>query len=46
MNSASDADAKKAYQPPRLLIYGDLAEMTKGSRKNANSDMGSSKNTT
>jgi len=21
---------KKAYQPPRLLVYGDLTEMTRG----------------
>ena len=29
MKQPSKRSAKKAYQPPKLLVYGDLAEMTK-----------------
>jgi hypothetical protein len=29
MKQPSKRTAKKAYQPPKLLVYGDLAEMTK-----------------
>jgi len=29
MKQPSKRSAKKPYQPPKLLVYGDLAEMTK-----------------
>jgi hypothetical protein len=29
MKQPSKRTAKKPYQPPKLLVYGDLAEMTK-----------------
>jgi hypothetical protein len=29
MKQRSMRSGKKPYQPPRLLVYGDLAEMTK-----------------
>lgn len=29
MKQASKEPAKKPYQPPKLLVYGNLAEMTK-----------------
>jgi hypothetical protein len=29
MNQATKELAKKPYQPPKLLVYGNLAEMTK-----------------
>lgn len=28
MTPQSEASAKKPYQPPRLVIYGNLTEMT------------------
>lgn len=28
MKPQSDAPAKKPYQPPKLVVYGDLTEMT------------------
>jgi hypothetical protein len=28
MRPQSEASAKKPYQPPKLLVYGDLTEMT------------------
>ena len=29
MKQPSKRTAKKAYQPPKLLVYGNLAEMTR-----------------
>ncbi|HTA57212.1 MAG TPA: hypothetical protein VK805_03600 [Candidatus Baltobacteraceae bacterium] len=29
MKQPTKRSAKKVYQPPKLLVYGDLAEMTK-----------------
>ena len=29
MKQPTKRTAKKVYQPPKLLVYGDLAEMTK-----------------
>jgi len=29
MNQASKELTRKPYQPPKLLVYGNLAEMTK-----------------
>ena len=29
MKQPTKRSAKKAYQPPKLLVYGDLAELTK-----------------
>ena len=29
MKQQTKRTEKKAYQPPKLLVYGDLAEMTK-----------------
>ena len=29
MKQPLKAPAKKPYQPPKLLVYGDLAEMTR-----------------
>jgi hypothetical protein len=29
MKQASEKPAKKPYQSPKLLVYGDLAQMTK-----------------
>jgi hypothetical protein len=29
MKQPTKRTAKKAYQPPKLLVYGDLAEMTR-----------------
>jgi hypothetical protein len=29
MNQASNELTRKPYQPPKLLVYGNLAEMTK-----------------
>ena len=31
--------AKRAYQPPRLTVYGNLVELTHGSRVNVNGDV-------
>jgi len=33
------ASLKKAYEPPKLLVYGDLAEMTKSGGKTGQVDM-------
>jgi hypothetical protein len=30
MRQANDAVPKKQYETPKLLVYGDLTEMTKG----------------
>ena len=46
LKSAPDPHSKKPYQPPRIMVFGNLAEMTKGTSKLHNSDMGTSKNTT
>jgi len=29
MKQPSEKPAKKPYQPPKLLVYGDLTQMTK-----------------
>jgi len=34
MKSASPRTPKKPYQPPNLLVYGDLTQMTKTSSAN------------
>jgi len=36
--------AKKAYQPPKLLVYGDLAEMTKANGNQGHLDGGTRSN--
>jgi len=33
------ASLKKPYEPPRLLVYGDLAEMTKSGGMTGQVDM-------
>jgi hypothetical protein len=34
MRLASDAVQRKPYEPPKLLVYGDLTELTKGKKGN------------
>jgi hypothetical protein len=34
MRQASDTVPKKRYETPKLLVYGDLTEMTKGKVNN------------
>jgi hypothetical protein len=46
LKSAPNPRPKKPYQPPRIMVFGNLAEMTKGTSKLHHSDMGTSKNTT
>lgn len=31
MARASDVPAKRLYQPPKLIVYGDLTQLTMGS---------------
>jgi hypothetical protein len=40
MKQQSKRSAKKAYLPPKLLVYGDLAEMTKAAGTISNPDGG------
>jgi hypothetical protein len=34
MRPAADTIPKKPYDPPRLSVYGDLTELTKGKKGN------------
>ena len=34
MRPATDTDPKKRYETPKLLVYGDLTEMTQGKKGN------------
>jgi hypothetical protein len=34
MRPATDTVPKKSYVPPKLLVYGDLTELTKGKKGN------------
>ncbi len=47
MKSISPKPIKKPYQTPKLLVYGDLAEMTRTTGKLGNRDgaIGSAKKT-
>lgn len=38
--SEASAQKKKPYQPPKLLVYGNLAQMTKAVRRLGNPDGG------
>jgi len=38
MNRPAEGSAKKPYQAPKLLIYGNLTEMTQAGGKNGNLD--------
>jgi hypothetical protein len=40
MERTPEAPSKKSYQPPKLQIYGNLVEMTKGGPKSTMSDSG------
>jgi hypothetical protein len=40
MKQPSKRIDKKTYQPPKLLVYGDLAEMTKAVGTKSNIDGG------
>ena len=40
MNRPAEGSAKKPYQAPKLLIYGNLTEMTQAGGKNSNLDGG------
>jgi len=39
MRSAYKAPSKRPYQPPKLSIYGDLAEMTRTGGPKGQKDM-------
>ncbi len=47
MKSISPKPIKKPYQAPKLVVYGDLAEMTRTTGKKGNRDgaLGSTKKT-
>ena len=47
MKSISPKPIKKPYQAPKLLVYGDLAELTRTTGKKGNRDgaIGSTKKT-
>jgi len=38
MKQASKELTKKPYQPPKLLVYGDVAEMTKSTGNHGQKD--------
>jgi hypothetical protein len=38
---ASQPQAKKPYQAPRLVIYGDIRKLTENASRNTNRDGGS-----
>lgn len=40
MKRPTKGSAKKAYEPPKLLVYGDLAEMTRAVGTKFNIDGG------
>jgi len=40
MKQPSERLPKKPYQPPKLLVYGDLAEMTKAIGTKGHADGG------
>jgi hypothetical protein len=40
MKQPSKRTVKKPYQPPKLLVYGDLAEMTKALGRSSKLDGG------
>jgi hypothetical protein len=40
MKQQSKRTGKKLYQPPKLLVYGDLAEMTRAVGTKGNKDGG------
>jgi hypothetical protein len=40
MKQPSSNPAKEPYQPPKLLVYGDLTEMTKAAGSKGNPDGG------
>jgi hypothetical protein len=40
MKQPSERPARKPYQSPKLLVYGDLAEMTKSAGNKAKADGG------
>ena len=40
MMSAAGSAQKKPYSPPRLVVYGDIRELTRNSQKNVNKDGG------
>jgi hypothetical protein len=46
MRTPAEQSAKKPYVPPRLLVYGDLTELTQttGNNPKANFDGGTGKN--
>jgi hypothetical protein len=41
MKQPYDKPAKKPYEPPKLLVYGDLREMTKAHGRTGKPDGGS-----
>lgn len=44
MNESAPMPPKKPYQPPKLLVYGDLSEITKTGGKSLTMDMTGSSN--
>lgn len=44
MKQPSEQSAKKPYQSPKLLVYGDLTEMTKAVGRSAKIDGGHNPN--
>jgi hypothetical protein len=42
MKPAADTIPKKPYDPPRLFVYGDLTELTKGKKGTGHFDNGHS----
>ncbi len=40
MKQPFEKSAKKLYQPPKLLVYGDLTQMTKATGKTGRVDGG------
>lgn len=40
MKKQPEGPVKKPYEPPKLLVYGDLAEMTKSTGRKGNPDGG------
>jgi hypothetical protein len=40
MKQPTNRNAKKPYQPPKLLVYGDLAEMTRAAGTKSKIDGG------
>jgi hypothetical protein len=40
MKQTSKRSVKKPYQPPKLHVYGNLAEMTKAGGPHSKKDMG------